>query len=322
MNSDLRGVAPGPETRLAKRFSDDYLLFEKLLGSGSANQTVMLGDSVLWGIYADDASTLPAKLNAGSRPVVNLGVDGLHPVAMYTLIVKHGATLRNRRVLLLSNPLWLSGPRHNLGDPQDAAVNHPGLLPPFDLRIRAGGSGWKARIGRWIANSWEFVGLRTHIRRKAYGDSTLSEWTLKHPAENPLSPLLAPLQPWEEPGQRRDLRTWTRRRISLQDWDWQAPARSLQWEYFEKTLSLLQAQGNRVAVLVSPLNVHMMTETTKAKYRELQPQIEARLKARGLPYLLLKDLPSEAYADASHPLPAGYATLAAEILANPAIPLE
>jgi hypothetical protein len=69
-------------------------------------------------------------------------------------------------------------------------------------------------------------------------------------------------------------------------------------------------------VLVGPFNEHLLTDASRVKYSELKKGIEAWLKERKIPYVAPAPLPSEQYGDASHPLGAGYALLAKELIAG------
>jgi hypothetical protein len=67
-------------------------------------------------------------------------------------------------------------------------------------------------------------------------------------------------------------------------------------------------------VLVGPFNEHMIGEQSLGAYSAIKQTIETWLTDHGIPHYVPPPLPSELYADASHPLPAGYAFLAKQIL--------
>jgi hypothetical protein len=54
----------------------------------------------------------------------------------------------------------------------------------------------------------------------------------------------------------------------------------------------------------------MLAPSSRAEYREILVEVEDWLKERKLPYYLPPLLPSELYADLSHPLGQGYARVA------------
>ena len=112
-------------------------------------------------------------------------------------------------------------------------------------------------------------------------------------------------QPWYDSG------------ITKQDYPWVDPATSLQWQAFRRVVSILRERGNRVFVLVGPFNEHLLTPESLGRYRGIQATIAAWLEDKGIPHALPAALPSAEYGDASHPLAAGYAQLARQLLRDP-----
>jgi hypothetical protein len=98
-----------------------------------------------------------------------------------------------------------------------------------------------------------------------------------------------------------------------QDPPWVELDASLQWRAFQRLVSVLEERGNRVFVLVGPLNEHMLTPDSRAAYQGTLHEVEAWLKDRKLPYYIPPVLPSELYGDLSHPLGQGYARLARDL---------
>jgi len=74
-----------------------------------------------------------------------------------------------------------------------------------------------------------------------------------------------------------------------------------------------------VFVLVGPFNEHMLTEESLENYLPVKETIAAWLKENQVPHLMPDALPSEQYADASHPLATGYEALARQLLEDPAL---
>ena len=94
--------------RLAEELRDDYYGYRLVVRTAYLKQQpVFIGDSVIWGKYVDNENTLPELVNRalGKDEIVNLAVDGLHPVAMERLLRDHGDSIRGQRVFLYWNPL-------------------------------------------------------------------------------------------------------------------------------------------------------------------------------------------------------------------------
>ena len=81
---------------------------------------------------------------------------------------------------------------------------------------------------------------------------------------------------------------------------------------------MLRQRGCDVLVVVGPFNEHMVAPEQRGTYHTLRDDIVRWLRARQVPVVAPDTLPSELYADASHPLTAGYALLASRIAQDPA----
>jgi hypothetical protein len=91
---------------------------------------------------------------------------------------------------------------------------------------------------------------------------------------------------------------------------------SLQWHAFQRLVNDLRARGNSVFVVVGPFNEHMVAEDNRAAYRKLRDGIGEWLQQNQIPNAIPESLPTELYADASHPLTQGYQVLAQHICAD------
>ena len=83
------------------------------------------------------------------------------------------------------------------------------------------------------------------------------------------------------------------------------------------TVEILRRRANRVLVVLGPLNEHMLAQQSLPHYIRRKQQVESWLRQQKIACCVPQVLPSEDYADASHPLPDGYARLAAEIFRDP-----
>jgi hypothetical protein len=73
---------------------------------------------------------------------------------------------------------------------------------------------------------------------------------------------------------------------------------------------MLRDKDNDILVMVGPINPYLLSEQSLKKYRRLQRDICKWLDSEKIEYFLVPDMPSEFYADASHPLALGYKQIA------------
>jgi lysophospholipase L1-like esterase len=109
---------------------------------------------------------------------------------------------------------------------------------------------------------------------------------------------------------------WKEQGIQLQDFAWVDLDASFQWRSFRRALEILAERGNRVFVVVGPFNEHLLTESGLRGYARIRDGIAAWLREHGIEHDVPPALPSELYADASHPLGEGYRRLAERIFAR------
>jgi len=67
-------------------------------------------------------------------------------------------------------------------------------------------------------------------------------------------------------------------------------------------------------VIVGPFNGYMMTKECFGHYQAVRSEIESWLEQNKVSYYTALELPRELYADASHPVAAGYRLIAEELL--------
>jgi hypothetical protein len=168
----------------------------------------------------------------------------------------------------------------------------------------------------------------THIQSAYFGDKSIPAWTLQDNGEdppqypnsykNPLAQitLQVPTAPADDP-QRGPAsprhKPWSHDGARPSQFDWVTLNSSLQWGAFKRTVAKLRARDNDVLVVLGPFNEHMIAPESVAGYRALHDGVINWLKQENIPHLTPQTLPSELYADASHPLTQGYDLLATEI---------
>jgi hypothetical protein len=313
----------GPDYRIPFELNSDYWLWSRVAAQEAAShETLVIGDSVIWGVYVKPGETLSHYLNAleGRDRYGNLGVNGKQPVALAGLIEHYGGALRGKRILLHCNPLWMSSAKYDLSDKEDSGVfTDWELAPQFSPKIPSYRDSTSSRIGRVIDRNTPMHAWTNHLQYAYFGEGenprTIPLWTLDHPYENPVKMITCTL-PAPSDELRKEPISWSARGITRQNMPWIDLNTSLQWHSFRRTVDLLEKRGNSVFVVVGPFNEHLLTDASRAKYATLKAGIEDWLKSRKIPYLAPAPLPSDQYGDASHPLSAGYALLAKQLLGS------
>lgn len=273
--------------------------------------TVLVGDSVIWGQCARRQDTLAHHLNELVKQprFLNAGLDGMHPVALAELLDYHAPGIANTRVILQFDPLWMMAAGPALSHTRQALFNRPDLIPRLAAHITG-------PFKEAASLSWSHLTRNASIQEwgERLADARLDflAWSLDHPYESPLRAITAALPPSEDSHPLR-LLPWKPSSEARVESRW-ADLGSAQWAAFLRILTLLRSRGNEVLVLVGPMNEHMMTPDTLSGYRDLKSAIVEALRAKGVPCFVPTVLPSNEYGDICHPLGAGYARLAREML--------
>ncbi len=332
-----------PDYRIPHDLGNDYWLYERHADLAAEQyDSLLIGDSVVWGEYARPQETLSHYLNerTGHERYANLGLDGAHPLALSGLVEHYAGSVQGKNVVLECNLLWLSSPALDLQD--DTTVNkfnHLELVPQFVPHIPAYKKEISTRLGVVISQHTSLNPWTKHLQQVYYHGSDLPIWTLEHPYDNPLKPLTQRVN-LADHSRSKEPRSWEESGIEMQEYPWVDPNTSLQWHAFQETVRILQKRGNRVFVLVGPFNEHILSPKqkqlrlfaavgsilanedlfnveSKRRYHALKTTVTAWLDAQQIPYLAPGTLPTELYGDASHPLPAGYELLARQLLEEP-----
>ena len=318
-----------PAYRIPYALSNDYWLYQWRLERISDPASVpVLGDSVVWGEYVRPDGTLSQFLNreAGQpERFVNCGVNGLFPLAMEGLIDHYGQPLRNRKLILHCNVLWMSSPKSDLSTPKEEAFNHARLVPQFWPRIPCYRADAAERLSAVVDRSVDFFGWVGHLNNVYFDQRSIPAWaleedgsdppqyphawpnprtrfTLRVPGDRPDDPERGPRSPRHKP--------WTDGGGGTSQLDWVQLDRSLQWAAFQRVLAKLKQRGNDVLVILGPFNEHMLAEDSRPAFARIRDGISQWLDENHIPHVTPEPLPSAMYADASHPLTEGYALLA------------
>lgn len=323
----------GPDYRVPYAMSKDYWLYQRRLEQiTDRSQIIVLGDSVVWGEYVRPAGTLTHFLNERSgQPgrFLNCGVNGMFPLAMEGLIRHYGEALRGRKIVLHCNALWLTSPKADLSTSREETLNHSRLVPQFTPTIPCYRADASERLGVIVERNIGFSAWAGHLQSAYFDERSIPKWTLEDDGgsppqlpnayRNPLSQihLAVPAEPAEDPdrgpGSSRH-KAWNDGGVGAAHFDWVNLDDSLQWHAFQRTIGLLRDRGNEVLVVVGPFNEHMVAEEQRPAYQAIRDGIAEWLRRNGTAHIVPAALPTELYADASHPLTDGYALLAKTLL--------
>jgi len=309
-----------PDYRIPYSLGDDYWTYSRYCRLVcSQDKTLVLGDSVMWGHYVTKEQTLSHYLSevAGDDRFANVSIDGIHPAAMAGLVDYYGRAISEKKVILHCNLLWMSSKKHDLQTKKEFSFNHPRLAPQFWPKIPCYTESYSGRIGIVIGRYLPFYGWVNHLRAAYFDDTDIQTWTLEHPYENPLRAITLQLpSPDESPSPKPVAQPWMSKRMTKFNPSWVELKTSFQWRCFKRTIKILERRGNRVFVLVGPFNEHMLNEESLETYKKIKSEVEGWLSEKRIPHYIPLPLPSEYFADASHPLSRGYAMLAKQLFEN------
>ncbi len=313
---------PGTDYRIPYALGNDYWLYDRWSREAAAShETLLVGDSVVWGHFVGPDQTLSHHLNvlSGAPRFANLGLDGSHPAALAGLVEHYGGGLRNKTVVLQCNPTWMQSLEQDLRDPELRRekvfpYNHEHLIPQFFPAVPCYRENASRRIGQAMDRHLPLPAWTGHLQVAYFDNQSIPEWTTEHPYENPLSRITMRLGPADD--RLEEPISWTERGLKKVDVPWVDLEGSIQWGQFRRAVEVLRSRGNRLLVVVGPFNEHLLREQSLERYLALKRGIVDWLQARGVAHQVAAVLPSETYADASHPLDRGYALWARELLGH------
>jgi hypothetical protein len=319
----------GPDYRIPYQLSKDYWLYHRRLCQADVRGKVLvLGDSVVWGEYVAPDGTLSHFLNqetGATNRFVNGGINGLFPLAEEGLLTYYGRPLRHEKVILQCNVLWMTSPKADLSTEKEEQFNHSRLVPQFSPRIPCYKADANERLNALVQREVPFLQWVDHLQDAYFGQRSILNWTLEDDSGSPPRypnayrdplrqiTLVVPSSPRQDPlrgPQSPRHKPWSTDGRGTTRFEWVSLDSSLQWAAFQRVVGRLRERGNDVLVVLGPFNEHMMAEDNRPAFHQLQDGIAAWLRQNRIPTVVPETLPSELYADASHPLTQGYALLA------------
>lgn len=320
--------------RIPYALSKDYWLWQRRLESLGDRQIPILGDSVVWGEYVLPDGTLSHFLNSQvdhSGRFVNCGVNGLFPLAMEGLIENYGAALHDRKIILHCNLLWVTSPQADLSATREQTFNHSRLVPQFSPRIPCYRADATERLSAVIESHLPYFAWINHLECAYFDSKSIPQWTLVEDDSDPprlVNGWRSPLQPISRglpgepahdpqrgPASRRH-KPWNAGGAEPQSFEWVRPEDSLQWEAFQRIVGKLRERNCDVLVILGPFNEHMIVGEQKSLFQRWRDTVSGWLRQQKIPFFVPETLPSNLYADASHPLTEGYRLLASRLTAD------
>ena len=289
---------------------------------------------MVWGEYVKPEGTLSAFLDreTGSSPrFVNGGVNGLFPLALEGMVRHHAKLPAKQKVLLHCNLLWLTSPEADLSSAKEEHFNHSRLVPQFSPRIPCYRADANERIAATLQNRIGVLAWTEHLQNAYFEQKSLPNWTLaddggdppQYPnaRRNPLGQvtMTVPPAPVEDPLRGPESprhKPWSTTGVGTTRFEWVSLDTSLQWQAFQRVTRLLRQRGNDVFVALGPFNEHMLAPENRAAYLATREGVATWLEREHIPHASPEALPSLLYADASHPLTAGYELLAKLTMAD------
>lgn len=306
--------------RLPYKLAEDYWLYNQLCKTVCAgDESIVIGDSVVWGQYVESEQTLSHYLSQfSSHKFANMGIDGLHPAAAWGLVKYYGKGIKGKNVFLHFNFLWISSPKNDLQTDKEFNFNHPALVPQFYPKIPCYYAPFSTRLQFVLNRYFGFSGWVKHLQllylQNSDSDVSFAGWFISHPYQNPFKDIATRLDSQFQQAEHKKQEIQKTESLKKTDVPFVGIDNSLQWKYFMETVDLLQKRGNKVFVIIGPFNEHILNQQSIDTLSKIKADIEKSLSEKKISFLIASVLPEEFFADASHPTAAGYEILAKEIV--------
>jgi hypothetical protein len=306
--------------RIPHSMNEDYYLYKKYSKHVSSTDLIqVIGDSVIWGHYVDKDNTLTAHLNKTVEAIdpdlphkkfMNMGLEGIFPAAMTGLIEKFSAGLKNKKIIVGFNLLWISSSKHDLSGEAENNINHKRLLPQVYPKIPAYNPNIEERLSAIISRSMPLI-LIEHIKMNRFREKNFYLWTMDHPHNSIINYFSGTSSDIYSPPPVMKLDHTDKQNINWTDLD-----KSVQWEFMLKTLIRLKKNKNDIFILITPFNTYMITDESSNKYYSIISNIREELTGIGMNFIIPEIHEKNFFADSSHFTSEGYRFIAESILNN------
>ncbi|MCL2154891.1 MAG: hypothetical protein FWH53_04420 [Leptospirales bacterium] len=296
--------------RIPHSKNEDYYLYKMYSKHIASDDYIqVIGDSVIWGHYVSEDDTLPAYLNRFSKDkkFANMGLEGSYPIVMNGLIENFSADLKNKKIIVGFNLLWISSSKHDLSGEPEMNINHKKLLPQIYPKLPSYNPNIEDRLSAIISLSAPFI-LIEHIKMNCFKEKNFYAWTMDNPHDSITDYFAGSSADIYIPPAAMKIDKTNRQNI-----DWVDIEKSIQWKFMLKTIDYLKKNGNDIIVLITPFNTYMLNDTSREKYYSIISDIAERLSNAEINFII-PVVHEKDFADSSHFTAEGYRAIAEGLL--------
>ena len=151
--------------------------------------SVIFGDSVVWGVYGTRDETLSHYLNEieGGQRYANLGLVGAHPLALEGLIRHYADNISDSPVILqVQSVVGYYSSGKDLQDDKRNEFYHTRLVPQFWPRIPAyslKNYDINTRLGAVVEQHNNFSPWTSHLQQAYYDHKDIPSWAAGKPLQ-------------------------------------------------------------------------------------------------------------------------------------------
>jgi hypothetical protein len=299
--------------RIPHSMNEDYYLYKiysKHIASGSLIQVI--GDSVIWGHYVSDEDTLTACLNRSTKDkkFANMGLEGSYPIVMNGLIENFSSGLKNKKIIVGFNLLWISSQKHDLSGEPESNINHKRVLPQIYPVIPSYNPNIEDRLSA-IVSRCNLLLLIEHIKMSRFKEKNFYSWTMEHPHSSIIDYFTNSEIPIYKPTAAIRLD-----QMHEQNIDWVPIDKSMQWKFMLKTIAYLKKNGDDIIVLITPFNTYMVAEKSRERYYSIISDISDELSGNSIDFIIPVIDEKKYFADSSHFTAEGYRAMAENLLSS------